>query len=88
MRKMIAALFVLVLLGAACTESQRETFQDAGKEGRDDTPAFIINMPDGWANIATKCIETPEGEWLRFSVTSTRDGKSTSANVIPCNQGE
>ncbi len=41
-----------VVLGlSACGEST----QDSGVTGRDTGPADLINMPDGYSNVAHKC---------------------------------
>lgn len=46
----IAFAAVLVTLLGAC-----ESRQDAGVNNRDTGPADLINMPDGYSNVAHKC---------------------------------
>jgi hypothetical protein len=46
----IAALLSIVLV-SACGEST----QDSGVSNRDTGPADLINMPDGYSNVAHKC---------------------------------
>ncbi|MFI7505050.1 hypothetical protein ACIBVL_42575 [Streptomyces sp. NPDC049687] len=43
----------------------------AGKKG-DDTPAEVFNMPDGFGNLATKCV----GHGFRAYVTTNATGPS------------
>ena len=43
----------------------------AGKAG-DDTPAEVFNMPDGFGNLATKCV----GHGFRAYVTTNATGPS------------
>lgn len=45
------ASLVFLFAGAASCEST----QDAGVNNRDTGPADIINMPDGYSNVAHKC---------------------------------
>ncbi|PAZ15771.1 hypothetical protein CLM62_12110 [Streptomyces sp. SA15] len=47
---------------------------DAPVKGRkgDDTPAEVYNMPDGFGNLATKCV----GHGFRAYVTTNADGPS------------
>ena len=52
-----AALAVILGSAAACTAKSREPFKDAPVNGKHDrTPAQIIEMPDGFSNLATKCV--------------------------------
>jgi hypothetical protein len=45
-----AAVAFVALAGSGC-----ETHQDAAKGTRDTGPADLINMPDGYSNVAHKC---------------------------------
>jgi hypothetical protein len=47
-----AALAALVFTSAASCSEKR---QDAGVSGRNTGPADVINMPDGYSNVASKC---------------------------------
>ena len=51
-----AAIFIgaPVLLGA-CGSNDDKGLGDAPIGNRNDTPADVINMPDGYPNVATKC---------------------------------
>ena len=44
-----------VLLLSGCSEKMKEPFRDAGVSGRNDNPATIGTMPDGFNNWAAKC---------------------------------
>lgn len=48
----IATTAALTLTGCA---SMTEPFNDAPIERKDDSPAEVYSMPDGFANVATKC---------------------------------
>jgi hypothetical protein len=50
-RRTSAVALALGLALAGCGE----TSQDAGAGARDTGPADIINMPDGFSNVAYKC---------------------------------
>lgn len=58
----VTALFVVVVFGivvflmAGCGTST-EVFSDTEIGDRDSTPAKIIEMPDGFSNVATKCVD-------------------------------
>jgi hypothetical protein len=54
---------VTVGLGAACLaltacmgDKANEPFKDAPRSGSNGAPALIIYMPDGFPNLATKCV--------------------------------
>lgn len=47
----VIALVICVSMLSACGESR----QDAPVTGRDTGPADLINMPDGFSNVAHKC---------------------------------
>ena len=46
---------ILVLATGACSKKATEPFRDAPVSGHNDGRAEIINMPDGFNNIASKC---------------------------------
>jgi len=54
--KRIMVLVTLVLAIAACSDKAQEPFKDAPRSGQNnDDPAEVLNMPDGFSNLATKC---------------------------------
>lgn len=56
---MLGGITVTALLIAslsACSSKQQEQYKDAPKGDRNNTPALIIEMPDGFSNLATKCV--------------------------------
>lgn len=57
MKRLTISGAALVLTGVALTGCAKaeEPFKDAPVEGRDDSPAEVIEMPDGFSNIASKC---------------------------------
>lgn len=66
MRRIIAVpvLVVAVALGSAgCARKANGTI-DAPlvQKDEDNSPAKIIDMPDGWRNIATKCVVAQPGK--------------------------
>jgi len=50
-----AAAVVLALTLSSCGGKATEPFKDAPVSGHNDTPATIVNMPDGFNNVARKC---------------------------------
>ncbi|MFH9860408.1 hypothetical protein [Streptomyces sp. NPDC017202] len=72
-----AALVVVVgCLVAGCSDGYADERGkgDAPVRGRagDDTPAEVFNMPDGFGNLATKCV----GHGFRAYVTTNADAPS------------
>jgi hypothetical protein len=69
---------IVVLTGlSACSQKNREPFRDAPTLGTHDrTPARIIEMPDGFSNIATKCVDG-----VRYTVAYHGDRSYSSINV-------
>ncbi|MDX3112429.1 hypothetical protein PV461_03240 [Streptomyces scabiei] len=70
----------LVLLAVAALAGCSDEYNDErgkgdapvqGKAG-DDTPAEVFNMPDGFGNLATKCV----GHGFRAYVTTNATGPS------------
>jgi predicted small secreted protein len=61
------------LLLSGCSNDAKGT-GDAPVEGRrgDDTPAKVYNMPDGFGNLATKCVQ----DGYRAYVTTNSGGPS------------
>jgi hypothetical protein len=81
-QRMRASVWVagLVLVGvgalAGCSQEYNDERGkgDAPVKGRagDDTPAEVFNMPDGFGNLATKCV----GHGFRAYVTTNATGPS------------
>lgn len=72
-----AALVLAVgglLVGCGQEYDDKRGKGDAPVKGRagDDTPAEVFNMPDGFGNLATKCV----GHGYRAYVTTNNDGPS------------
>lgn len=55
-------------LGVTGCSSVTEEWNDAPVQRKIDTPAVILSMPDGFANVAEKCDESGN------LITTTRDG--------------
>jgi len=57
-RVVIAAIsgIALAVTLSGCGDAAVEQFKDSPLSGhRNDAPADVVNMPDGYANVATKC---------------------------------
>lgn len=52
---LVAAL--LALVGAAGCSKFTEPFNDAPVRSKDDSPADVYSMPDGFSNFSSKCDE-------------------------------
>lgn len=49
----VAAAASTILAG--CSDKANEPFKDAPRHGTNSAPAEVIEMPDGFSNIAGKC---------------------------------
>jgi len=81
MRKTIAvvsAVAVIALGGCARKSAGTIDAPVAGNNGQDNTPAQIINMPNAWRNIATKCDVFQKG----YRVYETRSNSNSNSNFI------
>lgn len=65
-----------VALLAGCS-SLTEPFNDAPISRKDDTPAEVYSMPDGFANVASKC----DRHGNRIYTTRTDGGEAMA--VVP-----
>lgn len=54
-RALVAALMAAALLTATGCAKMTEPWNDAKISGKDDSPAEVYSMPDGFSNFATKC---------------------------------
>lgn len=72
-------IIVTVVVGAALTgcgsqlDTVGEEFRDVRVANRDDTPADIIQMPEGYSNVAAKCDGT-----ARVYVTRNDNGRAVA----------
>ncbi len=60
---------------SGCTGRDLERFRDAPVDRRDDTGAVLVNMPDGYGNVALKCVDL-DGNWVIVSSTFTAEGNA------------
>jgi hypothetical protein len=65
----LAGAAAAVALGVTGCSSMTEPWNDAPVQRKIDTPAVILSMPDGFANVAEKCDESGN------LITTTRDGQ-------------
>ena len=72
----VAIVLLLVVL-SSCAKAN-EPFKDAPTSGRNDSPAQIIEMPDGFSNLAGKC----DGQNYVY-VVFHGDNKYGSIAVVP-----
>lgn len=76
---LVACLGAVALSSTACMDKATQPFQDSGRTGVKNTdPADIIEMPDGFNNMATKC-----DHGNRVYVTYHGDSKYGSITVVP-----
>ncbi|MER5603977.1 hypothetical protein [Streptomyces sp. NPDC002265] len=70
----------VVLAGCSQSYDDRRGKGDAPVKGKagDDTPAEVFNMPDGFGNLATKCV----GHGFRAYVT-TNGGGPSNVQIVP-----
>ncbi|OSC76511.1 hypothetical protein B5180_01780 [Streptomyces sp. BF-3] len=87
MKKTITALTIAAALTLTGCASLTEPYNDAPVERKDDGPAVIYSMPDGFANVASKCA----GEGFRVFTTRGSDaggGKAVAVIADPTCKGE
>lgn len=77
-----AALTVAVAL-AGCTDKGTEPFKDAPRGAANDAPADIINFPDGFSNVATKC-DGPNRVYVAYKGDENRAAMAVVPNDPTC----
>ncbi|MEU0676096.1 hypothetical protein ABZ330_25010 [Streptomyces sp. NPDC006172] len=81
----LTLLLAAVLSGCALDDDE-EGMGDAPVRGKagEDTPAEVYNFPDGFGNLATKCVGTGKRSYVTTKYV-TSDGQSSSttpANAV------
>lgn len=71
------AVVLIIATGAGCSKFG-EQFNDAPVEKKNDRPAEVYSMPDGFANVATKC----DNHGNRMYVTMQGDKAGKAVSVI------
>ena len=75
---LLAAVIVFVIAVSGCSSYDDKHGKGdapvAGNKG-DDSPATVTNLPDGFGNIATKCVAGASG-WRVFVTTNTSSAPS------------
>lgn len=79
-----AAAAIMSLAACGADSKFTEQYQDAPVSGRDDSAAVIINMPDGFANIATKCYNGDRIYVIRDGSSAVRGGIAIHADDPSC----
>lgn len=72
-----AAAVAVVLAVAGCSKTT-ETFNDAPINSKNDLPADVYSMPDGFSNVASKC----DGKGHRIFVAYHGDSAYAAIAVI------
>lgn len=72
-----AALLAVATLTACGGNKANEPFKDAPRDGANHDPALIIEMPDGFSNLATKCIAG-----IRYTVAFHGDNHYGSVTTV------
>ncbi|MBV2354982.1 hypothetical protein KUM39_11500 [Streptomyces sp. J2-1] len=83
--RLVVSALVVVLVGVGSAGCSKEYNDKRGKgdapvRGRagDNSPAEVFNMPDGFGNLATKCV----GHGYRAYVTTNGSGPS-NVEIVP-----
>lgn len=61
----IVAVATLATATAGCSQKYKEYGRDASVASRDDKPADVFTMPDGFTNFAAKC-DGPNRVYIAF----------------------
>lgn len=72
----LGAVALIATAGTGCS-SFTEPYNDAPVKSKDDRPAEVYSMPDGFANFATKC----DSHGNRVYTTRTDGGEAMT--VVP-----
>lgn len=67
------SLAVVMITAAGCGDKNNEPWRDAPRDGTDGGPAMIVEMPDGFSNLATKCLMV-HGRYIGIRVTVAYHG--------------
>ena len=78
---LVAAIIVVALLTSCGAGTNPEVYSDAEVGDRDTTSAKIIEMPDGFSNVATKCVDGNQIYVIFRNKAST--GNFGSVAVVP-----
>lgn len=54
-KRLILPVLALAFLAVSCGDKQQEPFKDAPISEHQNEPAKVIEMPDGFSNLATVC---------------------------------
>lgn len=73
----VAVAATALALGAVSCSSMTESFNDAPIKNKNDSPAEVYSMPDGYANFASKC----DRHGNRVYTTRTDGGEAMT--VVP-----
>jgi hypothetical protein len=73
----IAAASLLALVGCGTGSKRVEQYKDAGVSSRNDAPAEVGTMPDGFSNWASKC----DGPNRVYTVFHYNNDKDTGGDV-------
>ena len=77
-RLALAAVAVAAVLAAVGCSKATETFNDAPVNSKNDLPADVYSMPDGFSNVASKC----DGKGHRIFVAYHGDSAYAAIAVI------
>lgn len=78
----------VVLLLASCSDKSTEPFRDAPRAGEsNDSPAQVINMPDGFSNLASKC-DGPNRVYTSYKGDENRTAIAVVKDDPRCTDGE
>ena len=80
--KKLAMVCCLVAL-AGCTDKATEQFRDAPRGATNSDAADIIEMPDGFSNLASKC-DGPNRVYVAFKGDNNRASIAVVANDPRC----
>jgi len=78
-----AALLALTLTGCG---KATEQFKDAPVSSHDDSAATVLNFPDGFSNVATKC-DGPNRVYVIFHNDKPYGAISVVPNDPRCTEG-
>lgn len=75
----MAGALVIGTAGCDIFNKATQRFNDAPRAGNDSSPALVVAFPDGFNNVATKCIP---GTDVRITVLFHNNGSYGSVSTV------
>lgn len=75
----VASACVILFGTTGCLNKALQSHNDSPRDGNDKTPALVVAFPDGFGNVATKCVP---GTDVRITVLFHNNGSYGSVSTV------